>query len=57
MSPAEFEPTIPATQGPQTHSLDRAATGIDMKNEVLGFKHVLQKRHVDHLGTETGTPL
>jgi hypothetical protein len=29
MRPAGFEPTIPATERPQTHGLDRAATGID----------------------------
>jgi hypothetical protein len=28
MSPAGFEPTIPASQRPQIHALDRAATGI-----------------------------
>jgi hypothetical protein len=28
MSPAGFEPTIPASERPQTHALDRAATGI-----------------------------
>jgi len=28
MPPAGFEPTIPAGQWPQTHALDRAATGI-----------------------------
>jgi hypothetical protein len=28
MPPARFEPTIPATEQPQTHALDRAATGI-----------------------------
>jgi len=26
--PAEFEPTIPERERPQTHSLGRAATGI-----------------------------
>jgi hypothetical protein len=26
MSPAEFEPTIPASDRPQTHALDRSAT-------------------------------
>jgi hypothetical protein len=29
MPPAEFEPTIPASERPQTHALDRTATGID----------------------------
>jgi hypothetical protein len=28
MSPAGFEPTIPVSERPQTHALDRAATGI-----------------------------
>jgi hypothetical protein len=28
MPPAEFEPTIPASKGPQTHALDRADAGI-----------------------------
>jgi hypothetical protein len=28
MLPAGFEPTIPANERPQTHALDRAATGI-----------------------------
>jgi hypothetical protein len=28
MSPAGFEPAIPASERPQTHSLDRAASGI-----------------------------
>jgi hypothetical protein len=28
MSPAGFEPVIPASERPQTHNLDRAATGI-----------------------------
>jgi hypothetical protein len=27
-APAGFEPTIPASKRPQTHALDRAATGI-----------------------------
>ena len=29
MSPTVFEPAIPANEGPNTHALDRAATGID----------------------------
>jgi hypothetical protein len=33
----EFEPTIPARARPQTHALDRAATGIGFSfgNEVI----------------------
>jgi hypothetical protein len=30
--PPEFEPTIPASQRPQTHALHRAATGIGKCN-------------------------
>jgi len=29
MSPVGFEPTVSAGEWPQTHALDRAATGID----------------------------
>jgi hypothetical protein len=29
---AGFEPTIPASERPQTHALERAATGIDSDN-------------------------
>jgi hypothetical protein len=28
MPPAGFEPTIPVSERPQTHALDRAVTGI-----------------------------
>jgi hypothetical protein len=28
MPPAGFEPAVPASERPQTHHLDRAATGI-----------------------------
>jgi hypothetical protein len=30
--PAGFKPAIPASERPQTHALDRAATGIDLNN-------------------------
>jgi hypothetical protein len=30
MSPAGFESTIPASERPQTHTLDRAATGMGL---------------------------
>jgi hypothetical protein len=30
MPPVRFEPTIPASARPQTHALDRAATGIGL---------------------------
>jgi hypothetical protein len=31
MPPARFEPAIPASEQPQTHVLDRAATGTGRK--------------------------
>jgi hypothetical protein len=35
MHPAAFEPTIPASERPQTHALDRAATGIASNSYIL----------------------
>ena len=32
MPPAGFEPAIPASEQPQTHALDRGATGIGRTN-------------------------
>jgi len=37
MPPVEFEPTISAGERPQTHALDRAATGTGL---ILGLKNV-----------------
>jgi len=33
MPPAGFEPTIPASERPQTHALDCAATGTGIQNK------------------------
>jgi hypothetical protein len=33
MPPAGFKPTIPASERPQTHALDRAATGIGINGD------------------------
>jgi len=38
MPPAGFQPPIPVSEGPQTHALDRAATGIGPLNRNLGLK-------------------
>jgi hypothetical protein len=38
MPPAGFEPATPATERPQTHALDRAATGIGL-NTIRDKKH------------------
>ena len=37
MPPAEFEPAIPAGDRPQTHTLDRSATGI---GSLPGYSHI-----------------
>jgi hypothetical protein len=36
MPPAGFEPTIPASERPQTHALDCAATGIGSGDSAQG---------------------
>jgi len=38
MPAAGYEPTIPANKRPQTHALDRAATGISCNNITLMLK-------------------
>ena len=42
MPPVGFEPAIPGKERPQTHALDRAATGIGMK----------KVKHSEHLGVD-----
>jgi len=42
MPPVGFKPTIPASKRPQTHALDRAATGVG-HNLMLGL---LQTKHL-----------
>jgi hypothetical protein len=39
MLPAGYEPTSAASERPQTHALDRAATGID-RNALLTFTFI-----------------
>jgi hypothetical protein len=39
MPPIGFEPTIPASELPQTYALDRVVTGID--RVVTGIDHVV----------------
>jgi hypothetical protein len=39
MSPAEFEPTIPASERPQTHALDRVATAVGCKQNTDVLVH------------------
>ena len=41
MSPSEFEPTIPASERPQTYTLDRAATGTDKLYNILQYSSTL----------------
>ena len=35
MPPVGFEPIIPASERPQTHALDRAATGIGIRRNYI----------------------
>jgi hypothetical protein len=37
MPPEVFEPAIPASERPQIHALDRAATGISPTDTILSF--------------------
>jgi hypothetical protein len=39
MSPAEFEPAIPASDRFQANALDRAATGIDRLMLIVSYKY------------------
>ena len=34
LPPAGFEPTVSASERPQTYALDRAATGTDIQNSI-----------------------
>jgi hypothetical protein len=44
---AVFEPTIPASQRPQTHALDRAATGVDKNiSGVISYFALFTKLYV-----------
>jgi hypothetical protein len=38
MPPVGFEPTIPASAGPQIYALDGAATGIGLKGYTEGYE-------------------
>ena len=51
MTPAAFEPAIPTSGGPQTHALDRGATGIgDLSNDlrIKSYMNFLRTKLTDH---------
>jgi hypothetical protein len=50
MPPAGFEPTIPASERPQIHVLDRAATGIGHLPEYVAENY---KSANDRVSTES----
>jgi len=50
MPPEVFEPAIPANERPQTHSLDRATTGIGHKIMLIEMKPQWQQKHEVHFG-------
>ena len=49
MPPARFEPTIPASERPQTHTLERAATGIGLLYSVPKNIRLDPVRYTQHL--------
>jgi hypothetical protein len=42
-APAGFEPSIPASDWPQSHALDRAATGIGSKGRYVTYLYATRK--------------
>jgi threonine dehydrogenase-like Zn-dependent dehydrogenase len=48
MPPAEFGPAIPGSKRPQTHALDRTATGIGRKANVYEAVFLIVLDIVDH---------
>jgi hypothetical protein len=55
MPPAGIEPTIPASERPQTHALDRAATGISNVN--IQAHNILLRRVVRPVTLLTNVPV
>jgi hypothetical protein len=60
MPPAEFETVIPASERPQTHALDCAATGIGSNSIYEGesnenFKSAIKIRNIDRLSCKLTT--
>jgi hypothetical protein len=59
MPPVGFKPTIPASERPQTHALDRAANGIGTQhNTLLKFKfftHKSYKNAIFSVGWKSGS--
>jgi hypothetical protein len=41
MLPVGFEPTIPTSEGLQTHALDRAATGIVLEVDLVVYFSII----------------
>jgi hypothetical protein len=48
-----FEPTIPASERPQTHALDRAATGIGFTLNIVAINTVNYIQIITHLDDVT----
>jgi len=46
MPPVGFEPTILAGERPQTHAIDRAATGIELRPRCIPEKLGVNKKKV-----------
>jgi len=49
MPPEEFERAIPADERPQTHALDRAATGVGLPNFISDSNFKKAKASIWHV--------
>jgi hypothetical protein len=49
MPPAGFEPRIPASERPQTHALDRAATGISYTQYMIARSFIYKSHTINRL--------
>jgi hypothetical protein len=55
MLSAGFEPVIPARERPQTHGLDRAATGIGISIIQISWKYICKNLRTHRLTLHTAT--
>ena len=49
MPPVGFEPTISASQRPQTYALHRAATGTGINPTLITFNHTTTRNRIFHI--------
>ena len=49
MPPAGFEPVIPASERPQSHALDRAATGIGTNIIIIAIIIISEQTYIKEI--------